>query len=81
MAYDIQSFASLGAVHELIDGIDADSPAKKDSQTILGKLAEAIADARRGPNDLSNRLKSAQALAGGRAASIQVRSLLEKQWG
>lgn len=81
MAYDIRSFASLGAVHALIDGIDASSPAKKDSQTILEKLAEAITDARRGPNNLSNRLKSAQALAGGRAASIQVRSLLEKQWG
>lgn len=80
MAYDIRSFSRLGALHALIHDVEADFPREKDIQTVLGKIAEAISEARRGPFDLSYRLQTEAALSGGRAASIQVRSLLEEQW-
>lgn len=81
MAYDIRSFASLGAVHELLKGIQADSPDEKDITTVVDKLKEAIADARHSPRDLRNRLHSKAALDRGRVASIQVRNRLGEQWG
>jgi malonate decarboxylase beta subunit len=80
MAYDIRSFASLGALHELIDGVDANTPTEKDVQTIQDKLLEAIIDARSQPRDLSNRLHTEAARSGGRAASINVREKLAAQW-
>jgi malonate decarboxylase beta subunit len=80
MAYDIRSFSTLGALHDLIDGVNADHPSEKDMTLVKDRLGQAIIDARIGPNDLSNRLTSAEALSGGRKASIEVRKKMKEQW-
>ncbi|WP_078414697.1 biotin-independent malonate decarboxylase subunit beta [Priestia abyssalis] len=80
MAYDIQSFATLGALHELIDGVNADTPGDGDCDRIHDKLSEAIMSVRSASRDLSNRLLSPEAQNGGRAASIQVRKKMAEQW-
>ncbi len=78
-AYDIRSFAKLGALDQLIEGIEADQPQDKDIERIQQYLITAIAETRQGPRDLSVRLTSATATTG-RASSIKVRQLLAEQW-
>ncbi|PAK47553.1 biotin-independent malonate decarboxylase subunit beta [Priestia megaterium] len=81
MAYDIESFASLGALYELVSGIQAEQPTERDVQTIQDILTGAVEDVRReGVYDLSTRLYSEQARKEGRKASLLVRDELEKQW-
>ena len=79
LAYDVRSFAKLGLVHELIGGVDADAPSAADVAKVAERIAAAIADARRGPRDLSSRLAS-EAARENRAASIRVREALARQW-
>jgi malonate decarboxylase beta subunit len=79
MAYDIRSFAALGLLYRLIEGVDADAPRPADIERVRTELCDAIADARAQDCDLSSRLTSpaAQSL---RAASIEVRRRLAEQW-
>jgi malonate decarboxylase gamma subunit len=79
MAYDIRSYARLGLLHELIEGVDSDAPSADGVERVRVALLGAIADARAGPRDLSSRLASAQARET-RAASIEVRRRLAQQW-
>ena len=79
ISYDINSYATLGALQELVSGIHADAPTIEDTQKIKSKLVDAIRVARISPRDLSNRLTSEKALIG-RAASIKVRKNLAQQW-
>ncbi len=79
MAYDIHDFAKLGLLHELIPGIDADTPAPAHVARVKERLAAAIADIRQGPGDLTSRLNNPAAQAQ-RAASIEVRRKLAAQW-
>jgi malonate decarboxylase gamma subunit len=79
MAYDIRSYAKLGLLHRLIGGVNAADPGAADLERVRGELIGAIADARAGPRDLSQRLNTAAALAG-RAASVAVRRHLAEQW-
>jgi malonate decarboxylase gamma subunit len=79
MAYTVHAFASLGLLHGLIRGVDADNPAPKDAQVVRSALTEAVADARTGARDLSSRLSSDEARRT-RAASIEVRRRLAEQW-
>lgn len=79
LAYDVRSFAKLGLLHELISGVDADAPSAADLAKVRDRVAAAIADARQGARDLSNRLKS-EAARENRAASIRVREALAAQW-
>jgi malonate decarboxylase beta subunit len=79
-AYDVTSFARLGALHHLIEGVDADEPDAEDVDTVRDALAGAIASARcDGANDLSGRLASPEARRH-RAASLQVRERLAQEW-
>ena len=80
MSYDIESFEKLGALHELISGVNADAPKDKDRQIIYDKITEAITDIESNPRDLSSRLTSQIAQDGGRVASILVRKKLTEQW-
>jgi malonate decarboxylase beta subunit len=81
MAYDIESFASLGALYELISGIQPEQPTERDVQTIQDILTEAVEGVRReGVYDLSSRLQSEQARKAGRKVSLLVRGELERQW-
>lgn len=79
IAYDIKSYSTLGALHDLVSGIHADAPTVEDTEIIVEKLVKAISIARISARDLSNRLTSEQALIG-RAASIKVRKKLAQQW-
>jgi malonate decarboxylase gamma subunit len=79
MAYDIHSFARLGLLHNIIAGIDADTPSANDIERVRAELISAIADARLGPPDLSSRLTSPEARQT-RAASVEVRRRLAEQW-
>jgi malonate decarboxylase gamma subunit len=79
MSYSIDAFARLGLLDELIDGVDADAPDDAQLAAIRAKLADAIADARRGPRDLSHRLQSDRARST-RAASVAVRERMREQW-
>jgi malonate decarboxylase gamma subunit len=79
MAYDVHSFARLGLVHKLIEGINADAPVGADVERVRAELIAAIADARGGSRDLGQRLRSPAAQET-RAASIEVRRRLSEQW-
>jgi len=79
MAYDVHSFARLGLVHRLIEGVNADEPGEADVGRVRSELIAAVADARASPRDLSSRLASAQARLS-RAASIEVRRRLAEEW-
>jgi malonate decarboxylase beta subunit len=79
-AYDIASFARLGALHRLIDGVDAAEPDAEDVETVREALAEAISSARHdGSTDLSGRLASPEARRH-RGASLRVRERLAEEW-
>lgn len=80
MAYDIRSFEKLGALYELIVGVNADEPNEAELLTVRSKLMDAIADIKNSPRDLSSRLTSTFAINGGRTASILVREKLREQW-
>jgi malonate decarboxylase gamma subunit len=79
MAYDIRSYAKLGLLHKLIEGVAADTPSRADVERVRAELVSAIADTRAGAPDLTNRLASPAARAN-RAASIEVRRRLAEQW-
>lgn len=79
MAYDIRSFASLGLLHRLIEGVNADAPGQGDIARVRAELLGAIADARASATDLAARLASPAARQL-RAASIEVRRRLAEQW-
>jgi malonate decarboxylase gamma subunit len=79
MAYDIRQFAKLGLLHELIAGIDADTPSATQIARVKERVAAAIADIRKRPGDLTARLNNPEAKVH-RAASIEVRRRLKEQW-
>jgi malonate decarboxylase gamma subunit len=79
MAYDVRSFARLGLLHRLIEGVNADAAHAADVERVRGELIAAVADARASPRDLSSRLAS-QAARLTRAASLEVRRRLAEEW-
>lgn len=79
IAYDIASYATLGVLYELLQGVNADTPGKEDIAAVETSLLEAIRAARKGPRDLSGRLSSPSAGIG-RNASILVREKLKQEW-
>ncbi len=79
-AFDVVSFARLGALHRLIEGVDAAAPDAEDVETVRDALAEAISSARHdGSTDLSGRLASPEA-SQHRGASLRVRERLAEEW-
>jgi malonate decarboxylase gamma subunit len=79
MAYDVRSFARLGLLHRLIEGVNAEAPEETDVERVRGELVAAVADARASPRDLSSRLAS-EAARLTRRASIEVRRRLAEEW-
>ena len=79
VAYDIRSYARLGLLHKLVEGINADAPGRIDVDRVRAELVGAISDARAGASDLACRLASPAARKM-RAASIEVRRRLAEQW-
>ena len=81
MAYDVESFETLGALHSLLDGVNADIPTNQDRELIYSEVNDAIEDVRSsGKTDLSVRITNSIAQNNGRVTSILVRKKLEEQW-
>jgi malonate decarboxylase beta subunit len=79
-AYDVTSFARLGALHRLIEGVNAEEPDAEDVEMVRDALAEAISSAGHdGSTDLSGRLASPEARQD-RDASLRVRERLAEEW-
>jgi malonate decarboxylase beta subunit len=68
LAFDAETWASLGMCEYLIGGVDAEDPGPNDVQTVRRRIAAAISDARL-PRDLSDRLLSEGARENRRASS------------
>jgi malonate decarboxylase gamma subunit len=80
MSYSMTSFAKLGLLDQLIDGVDADAPDAAQIERVRQVLAEQIRSVRDdGRRNLAHRLESAAAQKN-RAASIEVRRRLAEQW-
>ena len=79
MSYKIEDYAKLGTLYKLIDGVNVDSPQPKQVDQVRADLLAAIADARSGQRDLSNRLQS-QGAQTNRSATLVVRQRLAAEW-
>jgi malonate decarboxylase gamma subunit len=75
MAYDLDSYASLGLLWETLSVAEIAQPTAEDIARVQDCLGQALADIASGSKDLSGRLGAAN-----RAASSQVRALLRAQW-
>src|SRR6266850_1041836 len=79
MSYKIEDYAKLGTLYKLIDGVNVDSPEPKQVDQVRADLLAAIADARSGQRDLSDRLQS-QGAQTNRSATLVVRQRLAAEW-
>ena len=79
LSYDIRDYAKLGLLHKLLHVQDPDNPSKTTVSQVHKELIDAIADARAGTGDLSNRLTSEGAREM-RKASLAARAHMEEQW-
>ncbi|HXW91154.1 MAG TPA: biotin-independent malonate decarboxylase subunit gamma [Terriglobales bacterium] len=79
MSYDIHDFAKLGLLHKLLHVDNPDSPSAAAVAQVRQELIEAVADARAGSEDLSNRFRSEGARQM-RLAGLAARTRMEKEW-
>jgi len=79
MSYKIEDYAKLGTLYKLIDGVKVDSPEPEQVEQVRDDLSAAIADARSGQRDLSDRLQS-QGAQKNRIATLVVRQRLAAEW-
>src|SRR5271154_4089813 len=79
LSYDIHDYAKLGLLHKLLHVEDPDKPAEATVAQVQKELIDAIADARAGSQDLSNRLTSPGAREM-RKAGLAARARMEEQW-
>ena len=76
MAYDIESYNTLGLLSDMLEVSDADQPTGQDIFNVQQVLVHAFINIRQqGMTDLKHRLN-----AENRKASKQVRELLREQW-
>jgi malonate decarboxylase gamma subunit len=79
MSYDVRDYAKLGLVFKLLHAEDPQRPTSNEVAEVRKAITEAIADARRGKLDLSNRWES-DAAKTMRKGTLAVRAALEAQW-
>jgi biotin-independent malonate decarboxylase gamma subunit len=79
LSYDIKDYARLGLLHKLLHVQDPDKPSQATLAQVQKELNEAVADARAGSRNLSNRLASEGAREM-RKASLVARARMEEQW-
>ena len=79
MSYDIHDYAKLGLLHKLLHVEHPDQPSHNTMAQLQKELTDAIADARAGSRDLSNRLSS-QGAREMRKAGLAARARIEEQW-
>ena len=79
LSYDVRDYAKLGLLYKLLPVSNPEAPSASEVSLVHNAIAEAIADARKGPTDLRNRFESADAQKA-RKASRLIRARLEEQW-
>ena len=79
LSYNVRDWAQLGFCDGLLPISDADDPTADDISAVRHAVDSAIAAARSGPRDLSNRLESPGALQN-RKASRTIRDEMFAQW-
>ena len=79
MSYDVRDYAKLGTLHKLLHVNNPIEPTESEIVEVKQAIADAIADARAGTEDLGSRLNSPAAKET-RKGSRTVRALMEKQW-
>jgi malonate decarboxylase gamma subunit len=77
LSYDIRDYAKLGLLYKLLHISNPENPSAEEISLVRNAIAEAIADARKGPTDLRNRFDAAQTA---RKATRLIRARLEEQW-
>ena len=77
LSYDVRDYAKLGLLYQLLQVSNPEAPSPEEISLVRNAVAEAIADARKGPTDLRNRFDAAQTA---RKASRLIRARLEEQW-
>jgi malonate decarboxylase gamma subunit len=79
LSYDVRDYAKLGLLYKLLHVSNPEAPSTEEISLARNAAIEAIADARKGPADLRNRLESEDAQTA-RKASRLIRARLEQQW-
>ena len=79
LSYDVRDYAKLGLLHKLLHVENPDKPSETTVAQVKRELIDAVADARAGSRDLSNRLTSEGAREM-RKASLAARARMEDQW-
>jgi biotin-independent malonate decarboxylase beta subunit/biotin-independent malonate decarboxylase gamma subunit len=79
LSYNVRDWAQLGLCDGLLPVSNADDPTADDISAVRHAVDAAIAAARSGPRDLSNRLNSPGALKN-RKASRAIRDVMSAQW-
>jgi malonate decarboxylase gamma subunit len=79
MSYDVRDYAKLGLLFKLLHADDPQRPTSNEVAEVTKAITEAIADARKGKLDLSNRWES-DAANTTRKGTVAVRTALEEQW-
>jgi biotin-independent malonate decarboxylase gamma subunit len=79
MSYDVRDYAKLGLLFKLLHANDPLHPTSNEVAEVRKAITEAIADAREGKLDLSNRWES-EAAKETRKGTLAVRAALEVQW-
>jgi malonate decarboxylase beta subunit len=78
-ARDVQSFASLGGISQLLKVNDADEPSTQSVEEVCSEILQAIRRARADAKSPRARLDSPAGRAS-RTMSLEVRRMLESQW-
>jgi malonate decarboxylase gamma subunit len=79
MSYDVRDYAKLGLLFKLLHAKDPLQPTSDEIAEVRKAISEAIADAREGKLDLSNRWET-DAAKETRKGTLAVRDALEEQW-
>ena len=79
MSYDVRDYARLGLLFKLLHSNNPQHPTSNEVVEVRKAITEAIADARKGKLDLSNRWES-DAAKETRKGTLAVRAALETQW-
>jgi malonate decarboxylase gamma subunit len=79
MSYDVRDYAKLGLLFKLLHTDDPKQPTSNEVAEVRKAITEAIADARKGKLDLSDRWESDVAKTT-RKGTLAVRAALEAQW-
>lgn len=79
IAYDIYSFQKLGALYDLLEGIDGDNPTADNVSYMLSKITQVI-DTLNDDRDFRFRYTNPQAVEFGRVMTNKVLTKLDETW-